>query len=95
MELGLKDKQHQSLANPIFDKSKGNRLPADDLYKFGEVGDVIRIFYKGHYLNAPVVKLEDNFRYIDIGDILIVQEWDSKRWKKSRIEDKDVGEDRL
>jgi len=93
MELGLKDRQ--ALANPIFDKSKGNRLPADDLYNFGEVGDIIRVFHKEHYLNAPVVKLEGNFRYIDVGDMLVVQEWDSKKKKKSRIEDKDVRENRL
>jgi len=94
MELGLKDNK-QRLANPIFDKSKGNRLPADDLYKFGEVGDIIRIFHKEHYLNAPVVKLVEKFRYIDVGDKYVVQEWDSKRWKQSRIEDKDDEEDRL
>jgi len=84
----LKSSKRQQLANPIFDKSKGHRIPADDLYKFGEVGDVIRVFYKDQYLNAPVVKIIENLRYIDVGDQFCVQEWDEKRWKKKRIEDK-------
>jgi len=88
MVLGLKDKKHQHLANPIFDKSKGHRIPADDLYKYGEVGDIIRVFYDDHYLNASVVKLDGNLRYIDVGDKLYVQEWDQKRWKKIGLEDK-------
>ena len=81
MELGLREIKKQFIANPIFDKRKGNRLPSDDFYKFGEVSDIIRIFHKDQYLNAPVVKLEGNFRYIGIGDKFIVQEWDSKRWQ--------------
>lgn len=79
---------HQQLANPIFDKSKGHRIPADDLYKFGEVGDIIRIFYDEHYLNAPVVKIVGNTRYIDVGDKLYTQEWDQKRWKNVGLEEK-------
>lgn len=78
----------QQLANPIFDKSKGHRIPADDLYKFGEVGDVIRVYYEEQYLNAPVVKIIDNLRYIDMGNQFYIQSWDEKRWKKIRIEDK-------
>ena len=80
--------QRQQLANPIFDKSKGHRIPADDLYKFGEVGDIIRIYYDEHYLNAPVVKIDGNTRYIDVGDKLYIQEWDQKRWKNIGLEDK-------
>ena len=84
----MKDPKHQQLANPIFDKSKGHRIPADDLYKFGEVGDIIRVFYDDHYLNAPVVNIEGNLRYIDVGNKFYIQEWDQKRWKKIRLEDK-------
>jgi hypothetical protein len=74
---------HQQLAN-----RKGHRIPADDLYKFGEVGDIIRIYYDEHYLNAPVVKIDGNTRYIDAGDKLYIQEWDQKRWKNIGLEDK-------
>ena len=88
MELGLKDSKLQTLANPIFDKSKGHRIPADDLYKFGEVGDIIRIFYNDYYMNVPVVKIEGNLRYIDVGDKYYVQEWDMKRWKKKGLGEK-------
>jgi len=88
MELGLSDNKRQTLANPIFDKSKGHRIPADDLYKFGSVGDIIRVFHNDFYQNVPVVNIIGNTRYIDVGDKYYVQEWDSKRWKEKGVEDK-------
>lgn len=81
--------KRQSIANPIYDFSEGQRIPADDLYRFGKVGDIIRVFYDEYYLNAPVAKIIGNTRYIDVGDKYSVQKWDSKRWRKAGVEDKE------
>ena len=89
MEPGLKENKKQTIANPIYDFSKGQRIPSDDLYSFGEVGDIVRVFYEEYYLNAPVAKIEGDTRYIDVGDKYVIQKWDTKRWRKAGTGDKE------
>jgi len=84
----MSNHNQNQLPNPIFDKTRGHRIPADDMYKFGEVGAVVRLFYNDYYMNVPVVKIEGNLRYLDVGDKYFVQEWDEKRWRKVGVQDK-------
>ena len=82
MERGLSDPKNIRLLNPIITEGNKNRLPSEDLYNRGYVGDVVRVFFKDSYTNVIIEGMLSDTRTISLEGNCYTQEWDGKRWGK-------------